>query len=152
MCSAMQTGTLVQLTSKKSGVLDAPVMRKCMLHCGRRCRRKLWIPMTHVSQACQILLWLFQLWNKDEFSFFLGRRKAEIILLSGDAKALVMQPMQKIFFPARCIWTQTEDDSLWLCSRWTNYTAFLPDVSVQGVFGLQSSVVAAVCNRDLNTL
>lgn len=58
----------------------------------------------------------------------------------------------KDFFPACCIWTQTEDDFLWLCSCWTNYTAFLPDVAAQGVFGLQSSVMAAVCNGDLNTL
>lgn len=146
-----QTHTLVQLTSKKSGVLDAPVMRKCMLHCRRRCRGKIWIPMTRVSQACQILLSLFQLWNKDEF-FLFRPGESRNHFPQWQRQGFAYATNAKDFFPACCIWTQTEDDFLWLCSCWTNYTAFLPDVAAQGVFGLQSSVMAAVCNGDLNTL
>lgn len=34
-----------------------------------------------------------------------------------------LQQMQKHFFTELCIWTWTEDDSLWLSSFWTDYTA-----------------------------
>lgn len=92
-----------------------------------------------------------------DFCFSLGQRESwncyppAVTLRHWLCNRTWLQQMQKHFFAELCIWTWTQDDSLWLCSFWTNYTA-LWDATAQGVSSLELSVMATMCNRDLNTL
>lgn len=125
----LQTGELVQLGGQRTGGL-LPLLRKCMLDWGKRCKGKIWVPRAHVSWACQTLFWLFQLWNKHEFLLFFmpeGKKKSlspVVMLRPHFCNRTWLQQMQNHLFTELHTWTQTEDDSLWLCSFRTNYTAF----------------------------
>lgn len=100
------------------------LLRKCRSEWGKRCREKIWVPRAHVWRPVTVL-WLFQL----RFLFFFrpeGKHKLlspAVMLRHWLCNRTWLQQMQKHFFAELCIWTWTEDDSLWLCSFWTNYTA-----------------------------
>lgn len=156
MCSAAQTcidtcGYSWEDRKVWAGLLL--FLRKCTLDYGKRCRGKIWVPGSHVSRVCYTLLWLFQL----RFLFCFrpeGKQKLlspAVVLRHWLCNKTWLQQIQKHFFAELCIWTWTQDDPLWLCSFWTNYTA-LWDVTAQGVSAPESSVMATMCNRDLNTL
>lgn len=44
----LQTGELIQLGGQRKGGL-LPLLRKCMLDSGERCKGKIWVPRAHVS-------------------------------------------------------------------------------------------------------
>lgn len=101
------------------------LLQKCTLDYKKRCRGKIWVLGAHMSRLCHILLWLFQLWL---LLFFRLEGKKEllspaVILRNWLCNRTWLQQIQKHFFTELCIWTWTEDDSPWLCSFWTNYTA-----------------------------
>lgn len=127
-CSTVQTSIencWYSWEGRKVWVRLLLLLRKCMLGYRKNWRGKIWAPGAYVSRLCHTLLWLFQM----RLLFFFrpeGKKKLPspaVMLRHWLRNRTWLQQMQKHFFTELCIWTWTEDDSLWLCSFWTNYTA-----------------------------